>query len=377
MKRVYIAATEQHAGKTTISVGLYRAAMGAGLRACFIKPVGQRYVEEEDARVDEDAVLFKRALLAEGEYQHLSPVTIPRGFTREYIFNREPERIHGPILEAMESLEADHDVAIIEGTGHAGVGSVIDASNARVARLLEAPCVVVTGGGIGRCIDQLCLNKALFEKWDVPVVGAVINKVYEEKYEKVSRAVRQGLANQDMRCLGVMPYRREMAFPTMIQLQEEYGLEVLCGGAYLSNKVRDIIVGAMSPQNMVTYLTEGSLVVVPGDRVDNILASINAHLMTERGSAPQIAGLLLTGGFVPPLSIINMLCEVDVPVLLIEEDTAAAAFKVRSLIPKITVRDTEKIAIAERMVRDYVDTDHILKAIGLPLGADSPAQASE
>ena len=38
MRRIYVAATEQHAGKTTISVGLYRAALDRGYRACFIKP---------------------------------------------------------------------------------------------------------------------------------------------------------------------------------------------------------------------------------------------------------------------------------------------------------------------------------------------------
>ena len=62
MARIYVAATEQHAGKTTVSVGLYRAAIAHGYKACFIKPVGQRYVLDGGQRVDEDAVLFKRAL---------------------------------------------------------------------------------------------------------------------------------------------------------------------------------------------------------------------------------------------------------------------------------------------------------------------------
>ena len=365
MKRIYVAATEQHAGKTTISVGLYKAATERGYRACFIKPVGQRYVMEDNEQVDEDAVLFKRALQAGGAIKALSPVTIPRGFTSNYIFDRDPEAIHGRILAAVDSLEEGHDVMIIEGTGHAGVGSVVDSSNAQVAKLLDARCLIVTGGGIGRCIDELCLNEALFDRLGVTVIGAIINKVYQEKYEKVSAALRQGLANVGIECIGVIPYRKELTYPTMIQIREEYGLEVLCGGPFLKNRVRDIIVAAMTAQNMIDYLTDGSLVVVPGDRVDNILASINAHLMTERRGAPRIAGLLLTGGFVPHLSIVNILCEVDVPVLLTEDDTAAAAFKVRSLVPKLTVRDTDKIALAERIIKEHVDIDRIFDAVGL------------
>jgi BioD-like phosphotransacetylase family protein len=375
MKRIYVAATEQHAGKTTISVGLYRAALERGLRTCFIKPVGQRYVMEGEEQVDEDAVLFKRALLAKGNVKDMSPVTIPRGFTREYIFDRNPEAIHRAILEAVESLEAEHDLTIVEGTGHAGVGSVIDSSNAEVARLLDARCLIIAGGGIGRCIDELCLNRALFDRFGVPMIGAIINKVYQEKYDKVGAAVRQGLANHGMDCVGIIPYRQELTYPTMIHIQEEYGLEVLCGGVYLGNTVRDIIVAAMAPQNMIDHLTDGSLVVVPGDRVDNILASITAHLMTERGTAPQIAGLLLTGGFMPHLSIVNILVEVDVPVLLTDDDTATATFKVRSLVPKITARDKGKIALAEQIIAEYVDVDRVFSSVGLAAGTDEKAGA--
>ncbi len=365
MKRIYVAATEQHAGKTTVSLGLYRAALQKGYSTCFIKPVGQRYVMAGQEQVDEDAVLFKQALLAEGALKNLSPVTIPSGFTNQYIFNPDPDSIYAPIMEAIRNLEAEHEVAIVEGTGHAGVGSVIDASNAQVAHALEASCVIVAGGGIGRCIDQLCLNQALFERHEVPVVGAIINKVYEEKYEKVSRAVRQGLTNQGMNCLGVIPYRKELTFPTMRHILEEFALEVLCGGQELDNRIRNIMVAAMTPQNMIHYLTAGSLVVVPGDRADNILASINANLMQDRSSPVQIAGLLLTGGFVPHLSIVNILCAVDVPVLLTEDDTATAAFKVRSLVPKITPRDVDKIEMAERIISSHVDVDCIFRAAGL------------
>lgn len=365
MKRIYVAATRQHDGKTTVSLGLYRAARERGYRACFIKPVGQRFSTVGDEQVDEDAILFKRALLAGGAIKSLSPITLPRGFTAHYIFNRDPESVQGPILAAMRSLQEEHDVAIVEGTGHAGVGSVIDASNAQVARLLDAQCVMVTGGGIGRCIDELCLNRALFDRTGVPVVGAIINKVYQDKYDRISAAVRQGLANNGIECLGVIPFHRELTYPTMLQLQQELGFEVLCGGVHMASKVKDIVVAAMAPQNMIHYLSDGCLVVVPGDRVDNILASVNAHLMTERSHTPRIAGLLLTGGFVPHLSIVNILCEVDVPVLLAECDTATASFDVRGLVPKITERDADKIALAEQIVREHVDVDRIFAAVGL------------
>ncbi|MFW5923368.1 MAG: AAA family ATPase, partial [Planctomycetota bacterium] len=75
MKKIYVAATRQHDGKTTVSVGLYSAIRERGYSACFIKPVGQNYVVRDDAKVDEDAVVFKEALGADGEVGELSPIT--------------------------------------------------------------------------------------------------------------------------------------------------------------------------------------------------------------------------------------------------------------------------------------------------------------
>ena len=361
MKKIYVAATQQHDGKTTVALGLYAAATKRGRSACFIKPVGQRYLLEEGVQVDEDAVLFKRALMADGPLKSLSPIVIPRGFTEQYVFAPHPGRIRREVSEAFERVADGHDVAIIEGTGHAGVGSVFDASNATVASTLGADCIIVAGGGIGRCIDEICLNLALFQREGVRCLGAVINKVFEDKYEKIDRAVRQGLKNLGIGFLGAIPYKAELTFPTIRQIREGLDLELLCGEEYCDNRVRHIIVGAMAPQNMIGYLKDGCLVVVPGDRVDNIIVSVNARLMRGRGSAPQIAGLLLTGGLIPPLSIVSILYNVDVPVILSDQDTATAAFRARQLVAKITPIDKHKIELAEQLVEQYVDVDAILE----------------
>ena len=256
------------------------------------------------------------------------------------------------------------DIAIIEGTGHAGVGSGIDVSNAQVARALGASCVIVSGGGIGSCIDEICLNRALFEEKEVPILGAIINKVYEQKYQSVAPAVRQGLKNQGIRCLGVIPYRKEMAAPTMRQFRDELELKVLTGEQQLENRVENMVVAAMSPQNMIKYLQHGSMVIVPGDRIDNILASVNSHLLRKKGQAPRISGMMLTGGFVPPEGVCKMMREAGVPVLLTDDDTATAAFEARSMVAKIREQDKDKIQMAEELVggwSGWVDVERIFE----------------
>lgn len=59
-KRIFVAATRQNDGKTTISLGLIRAFKKRFNRVGFIKPVGQRYVFEHGYKVDEDSVLIEK-----------------------------------------------------------------------------------------------------------------------------------------------------------------------------------------------------------------------------------------------------------------------------------------------------------------------------
>jgi len=228
-----------------------------------------------------------------------------------------------------------------------------------VAKLLGAEVVLISQGGIGRCIDEICLNYALFEKEGVPVIGAIINKIFVDKYEKVSKAVRQGLKNNAIPCLGTIPYCAALTYPTIAQIQDEMDLAVFCGADHMANRAQNIIVGAMEPQNMMSYLRPDSLVIVPGDRVDNIIVSVNAHLMTREGAQAHIAGLLLTGGLKPHESVMGILREVDIPVLMSDEDTATAAYRARKFVAKITPGDSEKIGMAADLIKEHVDLDTI------------------
>ena len=73
----------------------------------------------------------------------MSPVHIPRGFTKAFISGEVPDDL-SPRIEAAHRTFAAHDVLLIEGTGHAGVGAVVGLSNAEVAARLGAPLHLIT-----------------------------------------------------------------------------------------------------------------------------------------------------------------------------------------------------------------------------------------
>ncbi len=359
IKKIFISAIHQNAGKTTISIGLYKTFKEHKLRTAFMKPVGQEFVMADDLAVDKDSYLIGEVYRCQKRLKDMSPITIGRGYTEKYIFNPQKEVLQTKIAKSFNNLIKGKDAIICEGTGHAGVGSVIDCSNADVAALLGCKAIIVSGGGIGRSIDEIILNKALFDLKNVEVLGVIINKVIPEKYEKIKTTLQKGLENKGIRLLGVIPDTPILSAPTVEQIMQRLDLKLFCGGENINARVKHTIIAAMEPHNMIGHLQDGTLVITSGDRVDNILVSVSSHLVHE-GSGSRISGVILTGGLIPDSKIINLLKESNIPVLFCDADTYTVAANIENLTFKIQKTDKDKILEAMRLVRDNVNVDMIL-----------------
>src|SRR5438552_8401093 len=184
--RVFIAATRHNDGKTTASLGLLAALQKVYPRVGYIKPVGQRFVEIEEQKIDEDTVLMDSVYQLNCPLVDMSPIAVEPDFTRKYLLSANNEALIRKIQNAFDRVAWEKDFVLCEGSGHAGVGSVFDLSNAQVARILGAKVIIVTQGGIGRPIDEVALNQALFAKEGVEIIGVIINKVIGAKLDYVS-----------------------------------------------------------------------------------------------------------------------------------------------------------------------------------------------
>jgi len=365
MKKIFIAATKQNDGKTTVSLGLIFNFKDRFKKVAFIKPIGQRYLEEEGVKVDEDSVLIKKVIVGcqvKGGLKDMSPIAVEKGFTERYIDLPKKQLISRQITESFKRISKSQDLVIIEGTGHAGVGSVFDHSNARVAKLLGSKVIIISSGGIGRPIDEIVLNKALFEKEGVKILGVIINKVLPEKFAKIDRLVRKGLRRKGVNVLGVLPYDPLLSRPSIKQILEEAGFELLLGREASENYVSRFIVGAMEAHEAVKYIVNDSLLITPGDREDIIMAGLELYRETDKTKL-RISGLVLTGGIIPEPSIMELLKKSQLPVLLAKTDTYTAASYLHDLTVKIRPKDTEKINTAIKLIKDNVDLDGILRGI--------------
>src|SRR4051812_9078514 len=251
--RVFIAATRQNDGKTTVSLGLIAALQQHYPRVGYIKPVGQRFVEIEEQKIDEDTVLMDSVYQLNCPLVDMSPIAVEPDFTRKYLQSSNNEALIKKIQNAFDRVAWEKDFVLCEGSGHAGVGSVFDLSNAQVAKILGAKVIIVTQGGIGKPIDEVSLNKALFEAEGVKVIGVILNKVVGEKVEYISDFARRGFKRKGLELLGVIPHQRILSNPTVDCVREELKAELLNTPKDLNGLVDDVVVGAMGAHNAMDF----------------------------------------------------------------------------------------------------------------------------
>jgi len=361
MKNIYISSIYQNAGKTTVSLGLYKLFRENRLKPAFMKPVGQQTVSAGNLDVDKDSYLLASVYKCKNLKQ-MSPVTIGRGYTEKYLLSSKKTDLKQEILMAYQKLVKGCGSIIVEGTGHAGVGAVVDVSNADVAGILGSKVIIVAEGGIGKCIDEVMLNKALFDMKGVPVLGVIANKVLPEKYDRIKKVLEIGLREKGLKLLGCIPRDPLLSDPTVEQIQQKLNLKVLCGKKNLQKRVCNTIVAAMEPANMVEHISSGTLVLASGDRIDNIMIAVSSHLIVQ-SQRKKVVGLILTGGLMPDERILRLLKRSGIPVMVTDRETYKIAGKIDHLVCKIQRTDVEKIEEARSLVKRYVDVREILKGL--------------
>jgi len=357
--RIFVAATRMNDGKTTTCLGLTAALQTMGLNVGYIKPIAQRIVQSGEDQVDEDTLLIDGLFSLDIPIAAMSPVAIGPEFTKNYLEN--PNEI-GPqlkdrICRAFDRAAYGKDIIVVEGSGHAGVGSVFGASNADNAKVLGSKALIVAAGGIGKPIDEIALNKALFDQSGVEVVGVILNKVLPDKIDFIRDFASRGLKKLGVPLIGVIPLQETLVYPNLDQVAEETKARWIHQPAGL-RRVRRVVIGAMSARRAADYFrVNGTLVIVPGDREDLLEAFI------EGGGAKSLSGIILSNGLLPNDILMKKLTDAGIPVAAVESESFAVTARINNMTVKTMRQDSDKIPIIEKMIRESVDIPALLKSI--------------
>ncbi len=360
-KKIFIAAVDKNVGKTTTSIALLYLALKKYDRVGYIKPFGGQTVDYKGRVVDKDVALMAQVFGLNRDLKFMSPVVLSSDTTHKVVDGIiSPLELQERIVQACAELEKKCDFILIEGSGHPGVGSVMQISNARIANLLKAPVLLITGGGLGNVVDRLSMIKLLFEKECVDVRAILVNKLIPEKREKSLDYLRRALKNESFRVIGGFNYQPVLANPTLRRISKVLNLPLHGNRREQQRIIYKVQVGAASTQRVTELLLEPSLIIVTSSR--NELLVTLAHLYQMPHYRALIVGLVISGA--SPVSMVTqqILDDSKIPYIRAENMITAELYQtINKDVSKIIAEDREKLDLIQSLAEKRFDFDEIDK----------------
>ncbi len=356
-KGIYITNIERRTGKSLVSLGIMKLILSKVSKVAYFRPIISDYPSGKHDNLIETMLSWFNLDM---EYKEAY------GFTMSQVVkykNRGQEaRLIEKILEQYKAIEEKYDVVLVEGSDFEGQGVEIEFDlNVEIARNLSLPTILVSsakGKEIKDAVSNLDLAVKSYSDKDVIVQAVFMNRVPEEHLEKMKDELQKIIPGDTV--IEIIPEVKNLASPTVREIFEEIGGEILLGESLLNNRVDSVGVGAMQLRNFLSWITENKLVITPGDRADIILGSLQANVST---TYPSISGIILTGGIPvekPVMKLIEGLPGI-VPVILVEEATYPTAQKIMSVYPKIRPAITKRIELSISTFDKYTDTRFLIK----------------
>lgn len=358
-RKLFIAAIDKNSGKTTTSISLMHLALKKYKRVGFLKPFGGQTVLFRRRVVDKDVALMAQVFGLTRDLDLMSPVVLSPDTTRQVVDGKiSPADLQQRILHACAELEKKCDFLIIEGSGHPGVGSVMGISNARIAHLLNAPLLLVTGGGLGNVVDRLAMIQSLFEKEKVDMRAVLVNKLDPEKRERSLDYLRRALKDENFRVIGGFDYQPILANPTLRRISGVLDLPIRGNRRESQRIIHKVLVAAASTQRILELLHTPSLILVNGSR-DELLVTL-AHLYQMPKYRPLIVGLAISGSS-PVNSITQQILDKSrIPYLRAEKMSTSDLYQMIDRdVSKIIAADQEKLDLIRTLAERSLDFELI------------------
>ncbi len=355
-KNLYIAAAEADTGKSLIILGIMDILSTQVKRVGFFRPI-----VKDDKKQDHDIQLIA------SRYNLSFPNEMMYGLTSEEAFNfiqaGDMDALYTGILNKYKKLENTCDFVLCEGTDFTGTLKPFELDfNVRVANHLGAAIIAVINGN-GKSItdvnDTVQIVRGILTHEKSTLLGMIINRARPNDAGDIKKILQNSKSGEELNF--VIPEMEILQKLTMRQIagalnaKHIYGDEVV-----LNHDVLDFRVGAMGLENILKNITDGILVITPGDRSDALLG---LFMTLIADNFPKISGIILTGGQAPSseiMRIIRGVKRIPVAVFSVEDDTYTASMKISRIKPKLTADNERRIATALGHFEDYVDSKKIL-----------------
>ncbi|MEJ8844559.1 phosphate acetyltransferase [Lacibacter sp. H375] len=355
-RSVYIITPSNQSGKSIISLGLMQMLQRTTPRVAFFKPVIEDK-EEKDNHIDAVLSHFK----------------IPMEYEEAYAFSRSElnelrnqgriNYVYDEIIEKYKKLEERFDFVLVEGSDFNEETSVFEVDfNASLATSLGMPALLVIKDNfdsVDELVEHVQLQLHSFVAKNIKIIGVFVSRCTKD-VTVAEKALKARLPKELI--VALIPNSEELGHPTMKEIADELKAHVLFGSDKLDAIARNSIIGGMQLANYLNRISPDCVAVMPGDRSDLVIGTMLANMSPNY---PRVAGIVLTGGFLPERSVVNLMdgTQQTLPVLAVSTGTFETASRIANIQPKIYAGNEYKIRLAIDVFESAVDTDALSEKI--------------
>ena len=355
--RIFIASAEGHTGKSSIAIGVLQTLTRQIERVGVFRPIARSTTEPD--YVLELLLLHDNVDLA---YDECVGVDYD-------LVHSDPEAALTQIVSRFAAVERKCDAVLILGSDYTDVASPTELSfNARIAANLGAPVLLVLGGRtsdgtIARTPDGMRqiaeLTLAELRTSHAGLLAVIVNRADPDHLTEIEAAVRSATHDATVPVWAI-PEDPFLVAPSVAALLEATDATLIAGDpALLDREAIGVVLAAMSMENVLPRLTEGAIVVVPGDRSDVLLGTLLAH---ASATFPSVAGIILNGGFElsPQIRLLIDGLGITLPIARNSLGTYDTAMRITNTRGRLAAESKRKFDTALALFDKHVDADALL-----------------
>jgi len=358
-KNIYIATMEPQSGKSVVLLGLMEMLSHRIQKIGIFRPIVQAG-KKHDVYID----LVRKRYKLKFDYEDLYACTHQEA--RDLLGSGQYDTLVKRMVSKYKALEQRCDFVVCVGTDFTGIATAFEFDfNADIANQFGCPVLLVVNGHQKSPEDLVAavqMSREAFQEQGCNVIATVANRVEEASLETVS----EQLSGKSIELGPVYTLKEEpvLAFPSVRAIARALNARFLIGeGRTLNREVRMYKVAAMQLRHVLAHMQDGVLIITPGDRADVILGSMMT-LFSDK--APNIAGIILTGGLVPESHIQKLIEGLKTPcfpIMSVETDTYTTAMNISTVHPIISAENERKIALTLGLFESRVDLPELEKRI--------------
>jgi BioD-like phosphotransacetylase family protein len=356
MKALYVTSIEHYIGKTGMCLALGKHMQNDHYKVGYLKPVStQPWRTPEGELADEDASFVRKVLNLEAPLAELVPVIVTPTFLRERLKAAEPPDLIDQVQRAAEKAGRDKDVLLIEGGSSMREGYSIGMSNLQLAdRLGAASLVLIRYRREMQLVDDALAARA---RLGDRLIGVIYNQVADDARGFLDEVARPYLTAQGVPVLGALPSIPILSALSVGELITILKPEILTASFDPDALCERFTIGAMNVDAALSRFRrqKNKAVITGGDRSDIMLAALETSTRV----------LILTGNLRPSPLILKQAEALQVPVLLVQENTMETMNQIERAYGKTPLGAPEKLEAFIELTRQHVDKAAIYQALGL------------